>query len=588
MQLTRCLLWVCPLSVVLIHDVFAAKNNHCPPLGPVLPVPTSPNSHPAVQSAVSMLQETIDNITATFNSTALSIGVKSIHEMAPLVDSHYTPPVLDPRGTSHIDASTAYRINGVSKVILMIALKASGARWEDPVTNYLPRLRELRKQQVSTVDPITTVNWDDITVWALATHTSGIGSDLIRDMGSFPVNWTKLGLPPTHEKVNCGILGSLPPCHEQDFWDNFGKRSPVFDPYTSPLYSNTAFYILSLVIEAIAGYPYSKFVKKHVLEPIGTRDTTSAKPNDNLGAISLNDTFWNATLGIDEPAAGYYSSTQDLLVLGEAILTHRFASPRDTRRWFAPATFTSSVGTFIAAPWEIIRANNVTSDQRLVQFNTKAGSGGTYHSMFAIVPDYDLVVSILTSGPESSNNLVQQLFSQVITTLLPAVESAGKDEAQTAFAGTYTNEETNSTLTLSVDDEGPGLNITEWIVRGTDIPSHWLNYTSGISSDLSNIYTSTRLYPTGLTTGLRTSWRVAVDLGTPDEIAQANAQLFWPQSNCVAWATMDRLVYEYRALDEMIFDSVVGDSGFVAANVELVGFQTTLQRVTPYQNTNEL
>ncbi|KAI1462680.1 beta-lactamase/transpeptidase-like protein [Annulohypoxylon moriforme] len=463
----------------------------------------------------------------------------------------------------------------------------SGARWEDPVTNYLPRLRELGKHETSTLDRITTVDWDEVTIWSLATHTSGIASDLILDMGSFPVDWTKLGLPPAREKFNCGVLDGLPPCHEQDFWDNFGKRYPVFSPYAKPLYSNTAFYILSLVIQAITGNPYSEFVQKHVLEPVGTRYTTLAKPNDTLGAISLNDTFWNATLGIDDPAGGFYSSTQDLLTLGEAILTYKFATPKETHRWLGPTSFTSSLGMFVGAPWEIIRADNVTSDQRLVEFYTKGGDGGTYHSMFAVIPDYGLVVSILTSGPESSSNLVQQLFSQVIKTSLPAVEAAGKDEARAAFAGTYVNEGTNSTLTLTVDDEGPGLNITNWIVRGTDVPSSWLNYTSGISSGFPNVHVSARLYPTGLSTGSKTAWRVAVDLGTPEEIAQADAQLFWPQASCVSWVTMDRLVYEYRALDEMIFNPVAGDPG-AAATVELVGFQTTLQRVTPYQHTNEL
>ncbi|KAI0881841.1 beta-lactamase/transpeptidase-like protein [Annulohypoxylon maeteangense] len=587
MKLIRFLLGVCPLYITLIDDVFAAKNNHCPPLGPVLPAPTNPSSNPAVQSAVSALQQTFDGITENFNGTALSIGVKSIHETASFANVHYTPPILDPRGSSHIDSSTVYRIGSVSKLILMVALKTTGVRWEDPVTNYLPRLRELKKQQSSPIDRMTTVDWDDITVWALATHTSGIGSDLILDMGSFPVDWTKLGLPPAREHFNCGVLDGLPPCQEKDFWDNFGKRYPVFSPYTSPLYSNTAFYILSLVVQAIAGYSYSQYVQKHILEPLGMRDTTFAKPNDTLGAISLNDTFWDATLGIDDPAGGFYSSTHDLLTLGEAILTNKFSSPTQTHRWLGPATLTSSIGMFVGAPWEIIRADNVTLDQRLVEFYTKGGDGGTYHAMFAVVPDYDLVISILASGPESSSNLVQQLFSQVITTLLPAVEAAGKDEARSAFAGTYVNEETNSTITLSVDDEGPGLNITNWIVRGTDVPSHWLNYTSGISSGFSNTHVSTRLYPTGLTNGSRTAWRVAVDLGTPEEIAQADAQLFWPQANCMTWITMDRLVYEYRALDEMIFDLVLGDSD-VEANVELVGFQTTLQRITPFQNLREL
>lgn len=163
---------------MLLHDVSAAKNNHCPPLGAVLPAPTSPSSHPAVQSAVSALKETIETLTAAFNGTAVSIGVKSLHETTPLVDIHYTPPVLDPRGASQIDASTVYRIGSVSKVFAVLALlKTSGVHIHDPITKYLPRLRELKQQHNGKANQITAVDWDDVTLHALASHMGGIGSD---------------------------------------------------------------------------------------------------------------------------------------------------------------------------------------------------------------------------------------------------------------------------------------------------------------------------------------------------------------------------------------------------------------------------
>lgn len=244
-----------------------------------------------------------------------------------------------------------------------------------------------------------------------------------------------------------------------------------------------------------------------------------------------------------------------------------------------PITFTSSWGYTIGAPWEILRSDNVTSDQRLIDFYTKGGDLGTYHANLVLIPDYDLVISILTTGPETSSGVVQLLSSQTITTLLPAIETAGKDDARAAFAGTYVDKDTNSTFTLIVDDEGPGLNITEWTVRGTDVPSHWLNYLGAISSALPEIHVSTRLYPSGLVAGSRTAWRVAIDLGTPEEIAQADAQLFWPQASCLAWGLMDRGVYEFNALDEMVFNLDDTDSGSVAISVELVGFQVTLQKI---------
>ncbi|KAI1416252.1 beta-lactamase/transpeptidase-like protein [Hypoxylon sp. FL1857] len=577
MRLIRHFIGTGHLLAVFVGNALAAKNNHCPPLGPVLPAPTSPSSHPAVQSAVSALKETLGNLTATFNGTAVSIGVKSLHETTPLVDVHYTPPVLDPRGASKIDASTVYRIGSVSKVFTVLAaLKTSGVRMDDPVTKYLPRLRELNQQQTSK-NPITIVDWDEITLQALASHTSGIGSDLITDLASFS-DWTSLGLPPANDVLGCAGLDGIPPCNETDFWDNFGKRNPVFAPYTSPLYSNTAFFILSLIVESVSGQYFSDFVQKNVLDAAGLSSTTYAKPDDKVGAISLNDIIWNATLGIEDPAGSFYSNTEDLLAFGEAILTNKLLTPTQTRRWLKPVTFTSSSGEFIGAPWEIIRAENITSDERLIEFYTKGGDVGTFHAMMAMVPDFDFVVSILTSGPETSSSLVQYLFSQTIAALLPAVEAAGEDDAQAAFAGTYVDEATNSTLTLSVDGEGPGLGIEEWVVRGTDVPAHWLNYLSAIATSLPQVNLSARLYPSGLTAGDRTAWRVAVDLGSPEDIARGDAQLFWPQASCISWGTMDRVVYEFGAVDEMVF-SLDEANGNAAVSVELVGFQAMLTKM---------
>lgn len=274
-------------------------------------------------------------------------------------------------------------------------------------------------------------------------------------------------------------------------------------------------------------------------------------------------------------AGGYYSSTKDLLAFGSSILKNKQLALEATHKWLKPVSFTTSHGMFLGAPWEIMRSGSLTSDERLVEFYTKGGDLGTYHALVAMIPDYDIVISVLTGGPETSGGVVQLLFSQVVTTMLPAIEAAGKAQAKTSFAGKYMNKETNSTLVLEVDDEGPGLNIAKWTVRGTDVNSHWLNYLSAISTSLPEIQVSARLYPTDLSTRGKVAWRAAYDLGSPDDIAEADAQLFWKDASCLSWGMGDRAVYEFNALDELVFTVEKGR----AKGVELVGFQTTLKRV---------
>jgi CubicO group peptidase (beta-lactamase class C family) len=50
------------------------------------------------------------------------------------------------------------------------------AKMNDPVTDYLPKFRDLKTQQ-SENNAITTVDWDKISLQALASHMGGIGAD---------------------------------------------------------------------------------------------------------------------------------------------------------------------------------------------------------------------------------------------------------------------------------------------------------------------------------------------------------------------------------------------------------------------------
>ena len=72
---------------------------------------------------------------------------------------------------------------------MLAALKFRGVSMEDPVTKYLPQLRKLKEQQ-AVVNDITTVDWDKITLQALASHMGGIPSDC-----ECPFEETSIGPP---------------------------------------------------------------------------------------------------------------------------------------------------------------------------------------------------------------------------------------------------------------------------------------------------------------------------------------------------------------------------------------------------------
>ena len=177
-QLRSSLSWaVASLSILLTHGANAAIDGYCPPLGPVLPAPTTPSSNPAIRSTVAVLQETLQLMTAQYNYSAISLGVKSIHEDVPMLEFHHTPQNLDPKGVSDINSNTVYRIGSVSKVFAVLAtLKTKGVNLNDPITKYIPELNDLKKQTPKQ-NAIYVVDWDSITLGALASHLSGIASD---------------------------------------------------------------------------------------------------------------------------------------------------------------------------------------------------------------------------------------------------------------------------------------------------------------------------------------------------------------------------------------------------------------------------
>ena len=272
-------------------------------------------------------------------------------------------------------------------------------------------------------------------------------------------------------------------------------------------------------------------------------------------------------------AGGFYSNTVDLLSFGTGILKHTVLESAKTRKWMKPASSTSSSGILMGGPWEILRSSTVTRDKRLIEFYCKSGNLNTYNNMLCLIPDYDLVITVLSGGPQSSSDLVDSALTKVIQGLLPAIEDAGKAEAMLKFGGVYTDSATNSTVTLSLDD-APGFSVSSWVVRDVDVIKNYGKF-AALSSAPKDRVVRIRLYPTNLSSGCHAAWRAVFDIGSVEEIAQKEANAFWPDAACNTWASMDRLTYGFRSMDEFIFG--LGGDG-AAQNLDFRTFRVELKK----------
>lgn len=95
-----------------------------------------------------------------------------------MLEFHHTPAISDNTSTAVIDSQTIYRIGSISKLFAVLSVLTQGhIKLEDPITKYVPELRQLKSEATPNANDITAVNWDQVTVGSLTTHMGGIGAD---------------------------------------------------------------------------------------------------------------------------------------------------------------------------------------------------------------------------------------------------------------------------------------------------------------------------------------------------------------------------------------------------------------------------
>lgn len=266
-------------------------------------------------------------------------------------------------------------------------------------------------------------------------------------------------------------------------------------------------------------------------------------------------------------AGGMWSSSNDILSFGSAILSNKLLSKRKTRACLQPDAFVSSFGQAVGGPWEIMRGDKLTSDNRIIDVYTKSGDMSLYHAYLALVPEYDLVISVLTGGLEVSKDPFarSRLLSAAVSAFVPAMEQAAREQASSkdGQAGRYADNKTDSTLVLELDD-GPGLRLTEFTVRGYDvlknIDDFKLSTGSAGSGSLEKRQEGdgpvgeARVYPAQRSNKNQSAWR-AVFTAPIEDVAQLEKDIFFSDPSCITWFGVDRSRYNFESISEFVFET---------------------------------
>ena len=162
-----------------------------------------------------------------------------------------------------VTPATVFEIGSITKqftaAAMMLLVEQNKIGLDDPIERYLTGIPE---------------DWKPVTIRQLLTHTSGI-ADYEEIMG-----YGAYRNPMTATEVIALAAG----------------KPLDFAPGTKWNYSNTGYFLLTLIIEKVSAEPYSQFVRSHVLDPAGMNHTRSSDPFEIIPNRSAGYAYANGRL----------------------------------------------------------------------------------------------------------------------------------------------------------------------------------------------------------------------------------------------------------------------------------------------------
>ena len=203
---------------------------------------------------------------------------------------------IDAQHTVPASPKTIYSICSISKLFTSVSLMqqydAGKVRLDDQITTYLPwaKLKPLSEDS------------GPITVRGILSHSAGLPRE-----SDYPY-WSAPDYPfPTSEQIRTKI----------------GEQTALYPAERYFQYSNLGLTLAGDIVEEVAGEPYAKYAKAHVLDPLGLSDTRTFMPMDLYGkqlAVAYGAIQRDGTRSLLKPfdtkgitpAAGYTSTVEDL------------------------------------------------------------------------------------------------------------------------------------------------------------------------------------------------------------------------------------------------------------------------------------
>jgi CubicO group peptidase (beta-lactamase class C family) len=207
-----------------------------------------------------------------------------------------------------------------------------------------------------------------------------------------------------------------------DYLPLFVNNPLDFEPGAKVQYSNSGYVVLGLIIERVTKQSYFDYVRQHIFEPAGMKNTDSYELEQKVPNLAIGYTNMGLTgrpeagprkdstphlPGRGNSAGGGYSTLDDMLKFGQALIGHKLLSPQYT---------------------DIVLANQMPPGQSpagygffSVEVNgTRAignsGGGPGINSTFTVYPELGYTVVIMSNYDPPSASEVTSKFRELVTT----------------------------------------------------------------------------------------------------------------------------------------------------------------------------
>ena len=289
---------------------------------------------------------------------------------------------------------TVYEIGSITKQFtaeaLLMLVGEGKVDLEAPIARYLPNLP---------------ARWQGITVHQLLTHTSGLP------------DWESLGLLDFHREYT-----------PSEFIQLIGNRPLDFAPGEQWSYSNSAFPLLGMLIEAVTGEPYERVIVQRILTPAGMSETrfrhaSEVVPNRAAGYSDSGGVFRNGEPlrpRLLAPNGGILSTAGDMAKWDIALTRGILVKPATFEQMAAPVVLTDGRRFNAGMAWFV----DTFRGHRFVFHNGSTAAG--FSSVIYRYPEDGLFVVVLMNIDRGG--LVNQLATGIANLTIPGLSISGLPE----------------------------------------------------------------------------------------------------------------------------------------------------------------